>query len=66
MNYEAEVKKVYPDARYEWYIQDVVGLLFFICEDNSCDKPCISGASSTTEHAAWQSAYERLKQSGKL
>ena len=66
IDYRAEVLKVYPDARSEWYILQFGGLQWFVFEDNASNKPNISGIGNKTEPEAWQSAYEVLKQDGKL
>ena len=57
MNYEFEVKKVYPDAaEYDCY-----GLWIEIRTNASGRNNSLFLAQSTNTSAAWQSAYERLK-----
>jgi hypothetical protein len=57
INYEAEVKRVYPDA---------------YCGNNNIFYSIYSGilgmciGSGMTKYKAWQSAFNRLKQQGKL
>ena len=60
INYEAEVKRVYPDAEfmytgYGYFIYNLVFLPQTIMSD-----------FGLIEESTWQSAYEKLKQQGKI
>ena len=61
INYESEVKRVYPDAVF-WKVSpfSLIGAVF------SSMKSRLKLSEYTTESAAWQSAYEKLKQQGKI
>lgn len=64
INYEAEVKKVYPDAVYMYFENSEKGKHHIRLY--SGEIPQSLGASWYSEHAAWESAYNNLKQQGKL
>jgi hypothetical protein len=59
MNYEAEVKKVYPDAKSH---DDFRQGDCFISTDN----PVSILGDGNTEKEAWQSAYEQITHQTKL
>lgn len=62
MNYEQEVKKVYPEAVCKYYVSDITqDYVYFI----GCKNETIS-CDYTTELNAWAAAYYFLKQQGLL
>lgn len=58
INYRAEVKKIYPDA-----VKERHGVLYYIVLGRNGNA---IGCSVTDFELAWQSAYEDLKNRGKL
>jgi hypothetical protein len=65
MDYKSEVLKVYPDADCaKWNLKDGDYIIYNI-ETDIIDYITI-GTSTISESLAWQSAYEKLKQEGKI
>ncbi len=61
IDYEVEVKKVYPDA----YPQSITAFTYYIIVDGTNDDELI-GEVSNDIPSSWQSAYENLKQQEKI
>jgi hypothetical protein len=58
INYQAEVKKIYPDA-----VKEIHGVLYYISLGENGDA---IGFSVTDFELAWQSAYQTLLNQEKL
>ena len=72
INYEQEVKKVYPNAEVDCYPIQKIGKSIFewLCDfcirGNETEKYDDISGMHRTEQSAWQSAYEKLKKEGKI
>ena len=64
INYEAEVKKVYPDAVYMYFENSEEGK--HQIRVYTGEIPQTLGASWYSEYVAWMITYSNLKQQGKL
>lgn len=63
IDYEKEVRKVYPDATCEKVVRYTGKSLkkLFVCFKNSDLPLCRISDSAINKSKAWQSAYERIK-----
>ena len=60
IDYEAEVKKKYPDAFCEYVFSTDFGILWYVEKDGESLSPM--GEYRKTKPLAWQSAYNNINQ----
>lgn len=68
INYEAEVKKVYPQAIVKRYSSDFTSPFYVVCEAdlNFYDESSIISRRCKLKKNVWQSAYIELLKQGKI
>ena len=66
INYEAEVKRVYPDAMCKWSSHHKVYCIWSLAYFDENPICVIAYGTKSSQQSAWERAYNTLKQQGKL